>query len=101
MTSIVRDGVAGKEATHHLGDRDAPGLQKQMIMVGQERPGITAGACLVENACETAQEIIPVQTVSEDDGPVYASPHDVVEGASSVDARLTRHIVVIGKKLEN
>jgi hypothetical protein len=72
-----------------------------MIMVGQEHPGITAGARLVEHASETAQEIIPVRIVPEDDGPVHTSPHDVVESASSVDARLTRHIFMIGRKLEN
>ena len=83
-----------------MSDRDAPGLQKQMLVVGQERPGITAGVRLVENACETAQEIMPVQIIPEDCGPVYASPHDVVESASSVDARLTRHIFMSGIKLE-
>ena len=58
-------------------------------MVGQEHPGITAGACLSENGRETADEIIPVPTVSKDDRSVYASPHDVVEGAGGVNTGLT------------
>jgi hypothetical protein len=101
VTPVVGDGVSGKEATHHLGDRNEAGLQKEMKMVGQEHPGITAGACLSENARETADEIIPVPTVSKDDRSVYASPHDVMEGAGGVNTGLTGHILVIRKKLEN
>jgi hypothetical protein len=101
VTPVMGDGVSGKEATHHLGDRNEAGLQKQMKMVGQKHPGITAGACLSENGRKTVDEIIPVPTVSKDDRPVYASSHDVVEGAGGVNTGLTGHILVIGKKLEN
>jgi len=84
-----------------MGDRNEAGLQKEMNMVGQEHPGITAGACLSEHGRETADEIIPVPTVSKDDRSVYASCHDVVEGTGGVNTGLTGHILVTGEKLEN
>lgn len=68
VTPVVGDGVSGEEATHHLRDRNEAGLQKEMKMVGQKHPGITAGACLSENGRKTADEIIPVPAVSKDDG---------------------------------
>ncbi len=46
-------------------------------------------------------KIVPVPAVSKDDRSVYASPHDVVEGAGSVNTGLTGHILVIGRELEN
>lgn len=84
-------GIAGCEATHHVGDGSIAGLEKKMKVVGNKRPGKAASRRFLQDLSQAQKEAVPICVIEEDLSPLDATADDVMAGTGSVYAGLSRH----------
>ena len=88
---IVPQGISSQQSPHDRRDRYWPCSEKKMKVVGDQCPCITDGLCILENASQALQKMIPVGIIPEYRAPFNAPDHYMVNGSGSVNSGFPRH----------
>ncbi len=91
MSPVEADCLPREEAGHDGVKRDRAGLQQEMRVVAEERPGIAGRARLGENLTHPLDEAIPVDVVPEDQPPFDAAHDDVVKDSGPIEPSVAGH----------
>ena len=86
VTQIKGDRIAGQKPAHQSGDRRSPGSQKEVKVIGEERPRIAGCFCSREIGVKPLQEIVPIRIIEEYFAPINPSTDDVVKRSWDIDS---------------
>jgi len=86
MPPVEAGGISGEQTPHYNGNRHESRSQKQMKMVGDQRPSITGGLGFLKFLPEAVQEIIPIAVVSKDRLSVNSPDDDVMQRPRRIDS---------------
>jgi hypothetical protein len=85
MTQIERDGIAGQKPAHQCRNRGSSRSQKEMKMIGKQRPSIASRFCSLEIGDKPFHEAIAVLIIEKDSAPLNPSTDDVMKGSRDID----------------
>ena len=91
MPAIESDGIASQKAAHDRGNGNRPGLQQQVKMIRDQRPGQAFGGCFGAKGRQVADEIVSIDIVLKDRTALDATTNNVVEGTRGIYAGLSKH----------
>jgi len=66
ITSIVADRVSGKKLPHECGKSRLTAFEKDMRMIGHQRPGIDIRFCFQDNRPHSGYEYLAILIVGND-----------------------------------
>ena len=91
MPMIEFNSIPGHQATHDIGDGSIAGLEQQVKVIGDKRPGKTASRSILQNLTQAQQKAVPICVIQEDLSPLDAAADDVVACTRGVYASLSWH----------
>ena len=91
VTTVEKNGIAGQQPSHDRRERGGAGLQQEVEMVGNQRPGKAASGGVDQDGVEARDEFIPIRIVGKYLPTFDSAADDVVQGAGSVYAGLAGH----------
>jgi hypothetical protein len=91
MPPVEPHRKASQEPTHNRGDRNAPCAQKQMHVVGHERPRKAGRSRLLKESRQPFKKILPVLVILENSSSFYPSDDNMVQGTGGVNASSPWH----------
>jgi hypothetical protein len=83
--------IACQEPAHDRCDRNGPGSQKQMHMVGHERPCVAGRSRLLKQTGQPSKEILPVLVILENLSSFDSSDDNVVQSTGRINSSLPWH----------
>jgi hypothetical protein len=88
VPAIVSGPVAGQKTAHRCGHWHIACSQQQVKVVGDQRPRIASGSCLLQNRFQALNEIISIMVVIEDIATPDSARNDMVQGTGSINSGL-------------
>ena len=83
MPAIESDGIASQKTAHDRGNGNRPGLQQQVKMIRDQRPGQAFGGCFGAKGRQAADEIVSIDIVLKDRTALDATTNKYVYPGSS------------------
>ena len=91
MPMIELYGIPRRQATHDIGDGSIAGLQQQVKVIGDKRPGKAASRRFLQDHTKAQQKTVPIGVIQKDLSPLDAAADDVVASTRGVYASLSWH----------
>jgi hypothetical protein len=57
VSSVETDGIPGQQTSHYRGNWRKACFEKQMTMIGKQRPSITTGTALIYDCAQSFQKV--------------------------------------------
>ncbi len=72
-------------------------LEEEVKMVREERPSIAGRTCFSKDTAEAIKKALPVGIIPKNSSAFYPPTYQVVKGFRGINARATRHAMVIAE----
>jgi hypothetical protein len=84
--AVKPDGIPRQQASHNRRNRNIPGAQKQMKVIGHQGPGKASGLCIQQDLAHPVKKVIAVGIPVEYLPAFNPANHNMVYGANGIYA---------------
>jgi hypothetical protein len=91
MTSIIRNCKTGQKTTHISGKTNISAAQKNVGMIGHQRPGIDAGFCPRSQLSQAFDKVFAISNIIDYPTLIDPSQYNMVQGSRGIQSRSSRH----------
>jgi hypothetical protein len=90
VAAVEAPGVAGEERAHAAREGPVP-CPEEVGMIWEECPGVDGQGAGLHQEGESREEVDAIEVIPEDDRPLDAPHHHMVQGARGIQPRPTGH----------
>ena len=95
MSPVEPHRIAGQKPAHDRCDRSGSSAQKQMHVIGHQRPCVTGRSHLPQKTGQSLKKILSVFFILENPFPFDSSDNNMMQGTRGVNAGLAWHALQI------
>jgi len=95
VAAVETAGVTRQQSAHDTGDRDTPGAEQQVKVVGHQGPRIAGRLGFRQDRAQALYKVLPIEIFAKNQSSLDSAADDVVKCSWSIDAGFSWHEISI------